>query len=249
MTAPDYISPMVGYRVWQWDAKGLKSLNGARWHPGSAFAAECKSRGCQEAPQSGCTCGVYASKSFNHLRQMGYAQQPIHGEVWVWGTVVEHEEGWRARYAYPKSFLVPLSRVPFGMSGVATWVASLAAYGCDISLLGEAGTVPLWRKGSGVEADGIDLLMRRCSRWYARRAEQRRIKQGDRVAVLGHGIAIVEHADKDQVRAVLGNKSLLGLERKQVIWDERNVRWETVPGAGIRFTARKLPHVAQKRFA
>jgi hypothetical protein len=30
---PDYISPVVGYRVWQWNAAGLKSLNGelAAW--------------------------------------------------------------------------------------------------------------------------------------------------------------------------------------------------------------------------
>jgi hypothetical protein len=27
MTVPDYISPVVGYRVRQWDATGLRSLN------------------------------------------------------------------------------------------------------------------------------------------------------------------------------------------------------------------------------
>lgn len=199
MTAPDYISPMVGYRAWQWDTAGLKSLNGIRWHPGRAFSAECKSRGRHEAPRSECTCGVYASKSFDHLSRIGYAQQPIHGEVCLWGTVVEHEEGWRAQFAYPKKFLVPLSTVPFGMSRVESWLTSLAAYGCDISILGETGTVPLWGAGSGVGADGIDVLVRRCSTWYARRAEQRRIKQGDRVAVLGDGIAVVEHADNKLV--------------------------------------------------
>ena len=36
MTVPDYISPIVGYRVWQWDATGLRSLNGENWVAQSA---------------------------------------------------------------------------------------------------------------------------------------------------------------------------------------------------------------------
>jgi len=64
MTAPDYISPVVGYRVWQWGATELKSLNGIAWHPREAFTAECKTQGCHETPQANCTCGIYASKSF-----------------------------------------------------------------------------------------------------------------------------------------------------------------------------------------
>ena len=149
MTAPDYISPVVGYRVWQWDAEGLKSLNGLGWHPGEAFAAECRTQGCHEAPRSDCTCGIYASKSLDHLRRLGLTEQRISGEACLWGTVVEHEEGWRARFAYPKNFVVPLSIVPLGMSSVESWLAKLAAYGCDIFVLGETETVLLWRTGFG----------------------------------------------------------------------------------------------------
>jgi hypothetical protein len=29
MRVPDYITPVVAYRLWQWGAAGLKSLNGA----------------------------------------------------------------------------------------------------------------------------------------------------------------------------------------------------------------------------
>jgi hypothetical protein len=32
---PDYISPIVGHRTWQWDNLGLKSLNDVRWFPDS----------------------------------------------------------------------------------------------------------------------------------------------------------------------------------------------------------------------
>ena len=249
MTAPDYVFPVVGYRVWQWDATGLKSLNGINWHPGEAFTAECRTQGCHEVPRSDCTCGVYASKSLDHLRQLGYIENRIRGEVCLWGTVVEHEGGWRAQLAYPKNFIVPLSLVPFDMSGVESWLATLAAYRCDIFLDGETGTVPLWRTGSGMDANGLDLLVHRCCAWYARRAEQRRIKPGDRVAVRGHGIAVVEHADNDQVQAVLGGRSVLSIQRKEVVWDEQYARWETAVGAGIRLTARKTPPDVRLRFA
>lgn len=213
MTAPDYIFPVLGYRVWKWGATGLKSLNGIRWHPGRAFVAECKTLGCHEAPRSDCTCGIYASKSLNDLRWTGYTHHGIHGEVCLWGTVVEHERGWRAQFAYPKNLVVPLSMLPLGMSSFESRLTTLAAYHCDIFVLGESATVPLWRTDSGVDRNGLDLLMQRYSARYAQRAEQRRIKRGDRVAVLGHGIAVVEHADNNQVQAVLGSRSVLRIER------------------------------------
>jgi hypothetical protein len=143
------------------------------------------------------------------------------------------------QFAYPKNFVVPLSTVPFDMSRVESWLATLAAYRCDICVLGETGMVPLWRTGSGVDANGLDVLVRRCSAWYARRAEQRQIKRGDRVAVLVQGIAVVEQADNDQVQAVLGGRNVLRIERKEVVWCEQHMRWETAVGAGIRLTARR----------
>jgi len=247
MTAPDYISPVVGYRVWQWDATGLKSLNRIRWRPGDAMTAECKIEGCGEAPQPDCTCGIYASKSLDQLRRIGYTQEFIRGEVWLWGAVVEHEEGWRAQFAYPKNLVVPLSMVPFSMGSVERWLASLAAYCCDIFLDTGGGTVPLWREDSGVSANGFDLLLRRSSAWYAWRAEQRRIKPGDRVAVLGHGIAVVEQADTNQVQALLGGRNVLRIEREQVVWCEQYMRWQTVVGAGIRLTALRTQNAERKK--
>ena len=138
-----------------------------------------------------------------------------------------------------KNFLVPISLVPLSMGSVESWLATLAAYGCDIFVLGETGRVPLWRTGSGMDANGLDLLVQRCGEWYARRAEERRIKRGDRVAVLGHGIAVVEQADNNQVQAVLGGRSVLRIEREEVVWCERNMRWETAVGASIKLTARR----------
>ena len=116
MNVPDYISPIAAHRVWQWDTTGLKSLCGEPWSPGKPLAAECRAashgiivgraeaaHAAHDAPQASCTCGVYASKSLEHLRTTGYARYGIHGEVNLWGTVVEHELGYRAQFAYPRT--------------------------------------------------------------------------------------------------------------------------------------------------
>jgi hypothetical protein len=69
MTAPDYISPIVSYRLWQWDNAGLKSLNGVRWIPRQPLLAQCRAfhprriigratHPAQDAPQADCRCGV-----------------------------------------------------------------------------------------------------------------------------------------------------------------------------------------------
>ena len=60
------------------------------------------------------------------------------------------------------------------------------------------------------------------------------------MAVLGHGIAVVEHADNDLVQAVFGNRSVLRIGREEAVWDEQNMRWETAVGADIRLTARRM---------
>jgi hypothetical protein len=156
----------------------------------------------------------------------------IYGELYLWGTVVEHEQGWRAQFGYPKRFVVPSEMLPFGMSRSESWLTGLAAYGCDIFVGGKQNDVPLWFSQTGYQAEGVDLLAQRSKDWYARRREERRIKPGDRLAVLGHGIAVVEHADRNQVHALLWNRSLLRIERKEICWDEQNIRWEAAAIAG-----------------
>ena len=233
MRVPDYISPVVAYRAWQLDATGLKSLCGEPWRPGRRLAAACREsvrmtgHDVHDAPQMNCTCGIYAAKSHSALRKAGYAGYGIHGEVYLWGTVVEHELGWRAQYACPKNFFMPLEMLPISMGMLEPRLNTLAVYGCDIHVLGEEGNVPLWIRGSGYDAAGLDLLVQRCKSWYARREQDRRIKRGDRVAILGRGIAVVERVDGKEVHAVLWNKSVLRIGRKEITWEEGNGRWET----------------------
>jgi hypothetical protein len=45
--------------------------------------------------------------------------------------------------------------------------------------------------------------------------------------MIGCGIAVVEQVDGKEVHAVLWSKNVVRIGRKEVVWDERNMRWET----------------------
>jgi hypothetical protein len=223
---PDLISPIVGQRVWRWDAAGLRSLNGKRWPPRRPLAAKCGAGNAHEPPYFGCTCGVYAAKNIEHLRQLGYEGRGIRGEVHLWGTVVEHELGWRAQHAYPKTLFLPPHLIPSETKEMEALLGALAAYDIDIFMLGGGRKIPLCRKGSGYDGAGLDYLIGTRTEYYARRQRDRTLMKGDRVAVLGRGIAVVEHADDTEVHVLLWNKTILGMRRNDIAWNRQNMRWE-----------------------
>ena len=64
-------------------------------------------------PSEDCTCGMYAGINLQHLIDINYADQGIHGEVALWGRLQECSLGWRAQYAYPKFFIVPQDMFPY----------------------------------------------------------------------------------------------------------------------------------------
>jgi preprotein translocase subunit YajC len=239
MSIPDYISPIIGYRVWQWVAAGLKSLNGEPWSPGKPLAAACRASNrrttvgraepahdANDAPQEKCRCGVYASKSREHLRTTGYERYGICGEVNLWGTVVEHEQGFRAQFAYPKNLYLPLKMLPITLAEIQSRLQALTLYGSDIFVLGNGETISLWGKDSGFDPAGLDYLIERSKRYYDRRQQDRTLKKGDRVAILGQGIAVVERADETEVEALLENKTILRMRRNDIAWNRQNMRWE-----------------------
>lgn len=58
-----------------------------------------------EAPAESCSCGIYALKS--RAAAVAYGQHTsVLGEVYLWGKVIEGEDGYRAQYAYPKSLTI-----------------------------------------------------------------------------------------------------------------------------------------------
>jgi hypothetical protein len=239
MTVPDYISPVVGYRAWQWDAAGLKSLNGERWVPGQPLSAVCRAdaigsiaglskatHNAAEFPYFKCTCGVYAAKTIEHLRQCGYKKFGVHGEVYLWGKVVEHERGWRAQFAYPKTLLLAADIFPFSLSEINARLKTLTEFGTDIFLLLDGERVALWKHGSGFDAAGLDCLIEARKEYYVRHQQGRTLKKGDRVAVLGRGIAVVEQTGDREVVVVLWSKNVIMIDRKHISWNDQNMRWE-----------------------
>jgi DNA-binding CsgD family transcriptional regulator len=189
MDIPDYIAPIVGYRCWQWDGSRLLSLNGQRWSPGSPLAARCHHShsyplagrlwrtgrlpsnfqqgfkpGPRQAPLADCTCGIYALKTGEQLGEFGEAHwRGISGEVYLWGTIIEHSHGYRAQYAYPKRLVVsapcdPLSDDGLGSGSVEevqSHLESMTKYAADIFL---PNGVPVWTVRSGYDDDGLKSL-------------------------------------------------------------------------------------------
>ena len=143
MNVPDYVSPVVAYRAWLLGPRGLMSLNGEFWHPNQKLQAVCrKSIFFRHTPPRGyCSCGIYAAKSFDHLRRIGYAHRGVCGEVYLWGKVVEHKLGWRAQFAYPKTLVVG----PESLEELES-LKILIGYGADLFVAGEKGNIPLWTK-------------------------------------------------------------------------------------------------------
>jgi hypothetical protein len=247
---PDLISPIVGHRVWRWDTNGLKSLNGEPWSPGKPLAARCRAGNVHDAdepPQADCTCGVYAAKSLDHLHKIGLDRYGVLGEVNLWGSVVEHELGYRAQFAYPKSLVLPPDALPFALAEIQSRLEMLAAYRAGILVAGPKGGIPLWTKHSGLNPTGLDYLIERSKQHHDRRRQEQTLKKGDRVAILGRGIAVVELVDGKGVHAVLRNKIMLRIGRKEVVWDEGNMRWETDANAPFESVAgrRVPPHRGQ----
>ena len=53
-----------------------------------------------EAPHLGCTCGLHGTHDLDPLRRTRCPA--VLGRVALWGRVIEHELGFRARYGYPQ---------------------------------------------------------------------------------------------------------------------------------------------------
>jgi hypothetical protein len=246
VTVPDYISPIVGYRVWQWDSVGLKSLNGELWLPGQRLSATCRADSLSpisglrntahdptELPSFTCTCGVYAAKNIEHLHRCGYEKFGVHGEVYLWGRVVEHERGWRAEFAYPKSMFLLPAAIPFSLSAIDARLKTLTGFGTDIFVQHDHERTPLWTNRLGYDPAGLDYLIRARRDYYVRRQAERALKEGDRVAIIGRGIGVVKDTSPHEVIVVLGKMPPICIARKEIIRDHQNNRWEWNPASRL----------------
>jgi hypothetical protein len=110
-------SPILGWRTWNLSddptaPRLLPAGSGGRdpWEPRRAAEARCVASRIltrrlhpHTAPDPSCTCGIYAGHSLDDFDRPRPAWPPpcVVGTVSLWGTVIEHERGWRAASAYP----------------------------------------------------------------------------------------------------------------------------------------------------
>jgi hypothetical protein len=231
MNILDLVSPVVGYRMWRWDNFGLQSINGERWIPGQCIAAQCGATNLafHSSPEEECSCGIYAAKTFQDLVKLSYGDYEVFGEVYLWGFVVEHPLGYRGQFAYPKALAVSIDALPFALAEASALLENLASYGTDIFVRGTEGRVRVWAKDSGLDEIGFDYLVGFRKKYYEQRFREKSLKFGDRVALVGRGIGIVQEMDGEQICVKWGKQLTFRFQLKDLDWNERNRRWESNP--------------------
>ena len=75
------------------------------------------------------------SQTLHHFRSAGYERYAIHGQVYLWGTVIDHEFGYRDQFAYTKNFVLSPDALPFTLAEIWPRLQSLTLYGSDIFVL------------------------------------------------------------------------------------------------------------------
>jgi hypothetical protein len=101
--------PIVAWRSWALTGRSdgthllLRPVAGRAhpWRPREAATAACRRTGAfHEAPALDCTCGLHGSQTLDILRRTKCPA--VLGRAALWGRVIEHELGFRARHAYPQ---------------------------------------------------------------------------------------------------------------------------------------------------
>lgn len=113
ITKLEYLTAWRTWRVWM-SASGpslhsvAASATLGEWVPGEVMEARCGYREmtptacvCESCPGDDNLCGIYAYKEAPSSVQHAMG---VVGQVALWGTVIEHDAGFRGQYAYPLNF-------------------------------------------------------------------------------------------------------------------------------------------------
>ena len=235
-------TPKVAFEATCHYAGDLRSMRAAAIGSAAAEFWESKSH---QVPDPSCSCGMYAGINMQHLFDINYIQRGIHGEVSLWGRLYRHTLGWRAQFAYPKFFVVPTNMIPFRFDEAQKRLAKLVEFDVDIYLQPEreacAGQerIPLWIRDYGYSQQGISFLIEKRQKWYSGEKAVHTLAVGDRIAVFsdvsGGGIGVVREINGDEMYYTMFSLNVIFHKKiKEVVWDERNWRWETTGVGSIR---------------
>jgi len=98
----------------------------------------------QQAPHLPCTCGIYAYKEKPRLLgeiRITYGRplappvsgaRLVYGEINLWGKVIEHEDGYRAQFGYPKRLWCTPAIEP-----LAGWIGYVYGVPCEVMPSGD----------------------------------------------------------------------------------------------------------------
>lgn len=89
-----------GTEIPVWSSGIFLTLGGFIWASALYFLWELKSH---DSPNSVHKCGINAFASEKELLEKR-GNRLIGGEIYLWGKILEYEQGYRAQYGYPKTF-------------------------------------------------------------------------------------------------------------------------------------------------
>jgi hypothetical protein len=100
--------PVVAWRAWALTGGRdgshllLRPVAGRSrpWPPGRPAEAGCRMGRFHEAPHLACSCGLHGTHGLDLLRRTRCPA--VLGRVALWGRVIEHDLGYRARFGYPQ---------------------------------------------------------------------------------------------------------------------------------------------------
>lgn len=113
------------------------------WPGGIATQAACEKG--HDAPEYDCTCGIYAMREavglfppHVQLRYLWGSEIMLFGEVALWGKVIEHDNGFRATYAYPTRIYLPQTLWPYAKTLGKLYDVPTHAYPAEVFAYGPA---------------------------------------------------------------------------------------------------------------
>jgi hypothetical protein len=104
-----------------------------------------------QAPHLTCMCGIYAYKEkprlLNEIGRNPYSglTRLVYGEINLWGKVIEHEDGYRAQFGYPRRlWCAPV------LEPLAGWIGYVYGVPCEVLPSGDDEEIKIkspWRPG------------------------------------------------------------------------------------------------------